>query len=121
MAHLPLLTTFFRVELIASTLLIILLLILGVVKRKELLSDAAASKLRLQWSKFTIVFYLGLVAMVLFLILLATEIVEAGTGAVFRSLYPVQTEWIKVSLVFVLFFVNLTNLYILLKLVGGGE
>ncbi|MFQ5800227.1 MAG: hypothetical protein ACE5HH_00725 [Candidatus Hydrothermarchaeales archaeon] len=121
MSHSPILSTFFKVELIASTILIVVLLAIGIRKKERILSDATISKFKLHWSKFKGAFYLGLLAMVLFLALLATEMIEASRGMAFRSLYPLEAEWIKVSLVFVLFFVNLINLYILLVLVGGGE
>ena len=121
MAHVETLDAFFKIELVASTFLIIVLLVLGVTKKERILSETGLSRFKLNWRKFRAAFYLGFIAMFLFLILLGIELIELGTNMPFHSLYPLETEWIKISMVAVLFLVNLINLYIVLVLTGGRE
>lgn len=121
MAHAETLDVFFKIELVASTFLIIVLLFLGVTKKERILSETGLSRFKLNWSKFRAAFYLGVIAMLLFLILLGIELIELGTNQPLRSLYPLETEWIKISLAVVLFLLNLINLYIVLVLTGGRK
>jgi len=115
-----LLNTLFRIELIASTLLIAILLILGVVRKAEILSDTALERLRAEWRRFKMAFYIGLVSMVLFLGLLSLEMLEATRGAELRSLHPLATEYLKLTLLLSLFIVNIINLSIVLSITGGS-
>ncbi|RMF91225.1 MAG: hypothetical protein D6733_01735 [Methanobacteriota archaeon] len=114
-------SAFFKLELIASTILILVLLAIGVGKKERVLSDAAISGLKGHWRMFQLAFSLGLIAMLLFLALLTTEMLEAGRGAAFRSIYGLQAGWLKVSMVFALFVLNLVNLYVLITITGGGK
>jgi hypothetical protein len=121
MVHSPLLGTIFKIELLISTALILVLLILGVIKKDRLLSETAISRLRQNWSKFQTTFYLGILIMIFFMVLIFIELIEAESGAVTHTRFPIQTEVIKVAFISVLIVQNLVNLSIVRMLVGGEE
>lgn len=121
MAHTPFLGTIFKIELLISTVLIIILLILGVIKKERLRSETAITRLKQNWSRFQSSFYLGILIMIIFMGLIFIELIEVESGAITHTRFPIQTEIIKVALLSVLIIQNLVNLSIVRMLVGGEE
>jgi hypothetical protein len=115
------LETFFKIELIASTLLILVLLFLGITKKDKILSETGLNRLRGNWATFKEIFYLSFAIMVMLILLLALEFVEVWQNEVLHSLYHMEIEVVKISLVTVLFVVNFLNLRLVFLLIGGEK
>ncbi len=115
------LETFFEIELIASTLLILVLLFLGITEKDKILSETALNRLKGNWGKFKEIFYLALGVMVMLILILALEFVEVWRNEVLHTIYPMEIEVVKISLVTVLLVMNFLNLRLVLLLVGGEK
>jgi hypothetical protein len=121
MAHISLLSTLFKFELLISTALIIILLFLGITKREKIISETAISRVKNHWMEFKITFAVGFIGMFTFLVLILLELIEVEKRASFRTLYPKQMEWISFTLVLLILTLNLISLHVVLGITGGGK
>ncbi len=115
------LDTFFRIEVLASTVVVVALLMAALSKKDLIISDTGLQRLNRRWTTVKTVFFLGLLPAVLYMGLLSTEMIESAREVTLRSAYPVVTEWLKASLVFSLLAMNLITLRLVLEITGGGK
>jgi hypothetical protein len=121
MAHISLLNTLFKFELLISSALIIVLIFLGITKRDKIISQTGISRVTAHWTEFKITFTIGFIGMFAFLVLILAELIEVEKGFAFRTLYPIQIEWISFTLIFLVLAVNILTLHIVLGLTRGGK
>ena len=89
-------------------------------KKDMILSETAFNRLKDNWPEFRLLFYLGIVGLLFFIIIIALEFTGIG-GAGFRSYRPVELELAKVGLVTSFIALGLLNIHIVNMLVGAGE
>jgi hypothetical protein len=97
------------------------LIFVGIIKKDKILSDTALNRLKINQGSLKQIFYLGLVAMAIFIVDLSTEFIEVWRQVSFHTLYPGITEMVKVSLVTVIIIMNILNLKLVFLLVRSGE
>ncbi len=110
-----------EVELIASTIVIIVLLVLSVVKKDEMLSDSALAKLRLHYGLFKFVFALSIVGVGLFLFVLYDEALAWHRGFPGQRTYSSAVEMVLVSLSFIALLVSLLNMYLVARILEADR
>jgi hypothetical protein len=121
MAHISGLSPFIKFELLISTILIMILLIVGISKKEKILSDTAISRVKAKWFEFKVAFYLGLLGLIFFLMLLLTEIIEVEREVVIRSSFSGGTDLLILTILLCMILVNGLGLHIVFFLTGGGE
>lgn len=105
-----------EVGLIASTIVIVLLIVLSFVKKDEILSDSALAKLKAHYDVFKFVFPVAVLGLGLFLLVLYTEVLAWFRDLPLGSVYPNASQIALTSLSLVVLTVSLLNLYIVMKL-----
>ncbi len=106
------LNSIIRIEIIVSTLSILSLLVVGIAKKKSILSNSGLNSLKANYSKFQKLFYLSMFSMLLFLTIIISEMIELNGNLPFRSVYPNEIQVLKFLLFSSMIIIGLTNFYL---------